>query len=202
VHTDGGGVASGAFLSLTSPVGGDASDILTTSFFTGGGYDGHLTGSFSLGTGDEANYQTCQRCVLFRRDADTANERLFFASSGQLTIAEGSEQAVGNGSFSLADVTLMEVTIDDELVSTPVPGGLCAHLATGHVSFTESDWSCDPAWFGAGDGCDCGCAGSDPDCETSDLDTCEYCHCSGDGPLCSPTSVDPDDTTQCLPTIR
>ncbi len=27
------------------------------------------------------------------------------------------------------------------------------------------DWFCSPAWFGGGDGCDCGCGARDPDCD-------------------------------------
>lgn len=197
---DPGTFASSAFLSLTSPLGGSAPDILTTSFYTGGGYNGHLTGTFALGTGAEANYETCERCVLFRRDADTDDERLFFASSGQMSIAADSEQMLGYASFTLTDLTLTEVTINEvDFVSTPVPDGLCLHLASGSVAFTEADWTCELSWFGTADGCDCGCGGPDPDCEDSNLVTCEYCHCPGDTAACAVTSVDPANTHECLP---
>ncbi|MBI2897256.1 MAG: hypothetical protein HYY06_27105 [Deltaproteobacteria bacterium] len=49
-----------------------------------------------------------------------------------------------------------------------------------------AEWTCDPAWEGAGDGCDCGCGRPDPDCgregcEGPDCcgvdacDGCDYC---------------------------
>jgi hypothetical protein len=200
VHTFAGRVTSAAFLSQASPIGTAAPDILTTSFYTGGGYEGHLIGSFTLGTGDEANYETCQRCVLFARDADTANERLFFASAGQITIAAGSAQTIGYGTFSLTDVTLREITFDAQFVSSFVPDGLCVQLASGNVTFTEADWNCEPGFFGAGDGCDCGCGGSDPDCENASIESCANCHCPGDAADCiAENSVNPVDNAQCLP---
>jgi hypothetical protein len=200
VHTFAGRVTSAAFLSQSSSLGAAAPDILTTSFYTGGGYEGHLIGSFPLGTEKEANYETCERCVLFARDADTTDERLFFASSGQITIAAGSAQTIGYGTFSFTNVTLREVTLDAQLVSTFVPDGLCVQLATGNVAFTEADWSCEPGFFGAGNGCDCGCGGSDPDCENTSIESCANCHCPGDATDCSAEiSVDPADNAQCLP---
>jgi hypothetical protein len=43
----------------------------------------------------------------------------------------------------------------------------------------DCDWTCDPAYFGTGDGCDCGCGAPDPDCFDSFWDSCDYC--TGDG---------------------
>lgn len=36
-------------------------------------------------------------------------------------------------------------------------------------------WTCDPALFGGGDGCECGCGQVDVDCVDSTVDSCDYC---------------------------
>jgi hypothetical protein len=95
----------------------------------------------------------------------------------------------GFPTVTLSDVTLVEVTIDDDSnVSTPVAGGRCLHLTSGSMSF-PSGWTCDPDYYAADDGCDCGCGVHDGDCTNSTVNACDYCHCSGDELDCSSTSV-------------
>ena len=56
--------------------------------------------------------------------------------------------------------------------------------------------SCDPAFLGAGDGCDCGCGAVDTDCPTPlAASACEYDNC--------PTGsvIDPQAPTQCVPLV-
>lgn len=36
-------------------------------------------------------------------------------------------------------------------------------------------WTCSPAWYDAGDGCDCGCGLVDPDCADADVSSCVSC---------------------------
>lgn len=59
-------------------------------------------------------------------------------------------------------------------------------------------WTC---WGGdyANGRCDCGCGVPDLDCRTSDRDACLSCYGVGCDWRSCETSVDPDDTTQCLP---
>ncbi len=54
------------------------------------------------------------------------------------------------------------------------------------------DWTCDPSWYSAQDGCDCGCGTPDGDCEQESI---EYCASSGcaDGQV-----VDTRDVTLCV----
>ena len=52
----------------------------------------------------------------------------------------------------------------------------------------DSDWSCPDNWYGASDGCDCGCGATDPDCNGDDFDDCEYGWCP-DGSVTSPDNI-------------
>lgn len=40
-------------------------------------------------------------------------------------------------------------------------------------------WTCNPLFYDAGDGCDCGCGILDPDCIDSTVDSCNRCNASG-----------------------
>jgi hypothetical protein len=54
-------------------------------------------------------------------------------------------------------------------------------------------WTCPLAFFGADDGCDCGCGAEDPDCGADGADACDFNHCF-DAPE---VAVDPCDRTGC-----
>jgi len=46
----------------------------------------------------------------------------------------------------------------------------------------DAFWTCDPGWYGTGDGCDCGCGIADPDCGGPgcvDPDCCTWGVCNG-----------------------
>ncbi len=173
-------------------LGGSSPDYAYVDFYGPGvdpSYDGDKKGTFSLGTGTDANFETCARCVLAEQDSGAADDALFFASAGTMVIASGSDHMNGFPTVTLTDVTLVEVTIDDTThVSTPVANGRCLHLTSGSMSF-PSGWTCDPDYYAADDGCDCGCGVRDGDCANGTVNACEYCHCSGDAPDCSTTSV-------------
>jgi hypothetical protein len=57
-------------------------------------------------------------------------------------------------------------------------------------------WTCYASQYGDSYACDCGCGVPDPDCRTSDISQCAECPCGG--PTCQDT-VDPTDTTKCVP---
>ena len=42
-----------------------------------------------------------------------------------------------------------------------------------------STWKCSSTYYGAGDGCDCGCGAVDPDCADAKATSCKYCAESG-----------------------
>ncbi len=41
------------------------------------------------------------------------------------------------------------------------------------------DWNCSSSYYGAADGCDCGCGIFDPDCTNATATVCDYCDLSG-----------------------
>lgn len=63
--------------------------------------------------------------------------------------------------------------------------GTCAEGGGG------GDWTCSPSYYGAGDGCDCGCGTTDPDCtsggDCTTPDCCSAGSCGGCD-YCWPTS--------------
>ncbi len=62
------------------------------------------------------------------------------------------------------------------------------------VSGVESGWTCEQDYYGADDGCDCGCGATDPDCPANyTAADCYYNDCP------SGERVDPADPTACLP---
>jgi hypothetical protein len=71
----------------------------------------------------------------------------------------------------------------DEVCS---PEGQCVAPGDGEV---PSTWGCDPSYYDAGDGCDCGCGSFDPDCddEAQELFGCEPGRvCGPDGRCVAP----------------
>jgi len=59
-------------------------------------------------------------------------------------------------------------------------------------------WTCYPSYYADGYQCDCGCGVMDLDCRTDDIAECDACNNCHPAWYCS-LSVDPNDTTQCLP---
>jgi cysteine-rich repeat protein len=79
---------------------------------------------------------------------------------------------------------------------TTEPGYACEGSPSMCSTIEPAGWLCSPAWYGADDGCDCGCGIADTDCADDALATCEYALRCGD------VGADPADTTQCLPTCE
>jgi hypothetical protein len=160
------------------------------------GLNGAATGTFELGTDIDVNFETCARCLrVFQDIGSTALEKTFFATSGTLTVDPASLQIQGFPIFSLRDVTLVEVTIDEEDISTPVEGGECLHFAELDINRypPPPEWTCPADYFWDGS-CDCGCGALDPSCVSSYVSACEYCgnadSCGVDVETCSDVKVD------------
>lgn len=69
--------------------------------------------------------------------------------------------------------------------------------STGEPPEVPAGWTCDPEFYGLGDGCDCGCGEADPDCADATAASCE--HCESCSPLAEDCAVlvDPADNTMC-----
>jgi hypothetical protein len=136
------GSADGAAANYVAPTTPDLGDVEADELaieLYGFDYDpafnGEATGSFDLTMGDDDNYATCSRCLLYFEDPTSAAGRIFFTQSGMFEIDASSDHLSGNITGTLTDVRLVEVTIDpDTFESTPVAGGTCLHLASGVVS--------------------------------------------------------------------
>ncbi|HEV8247544.1 MAG TPA: hypothetical protein VGP93_17325, partial [Polyangiaceae bacterium] len=173
------------YMTFSPALGAADDDLLSLEFFDGSGYDGALTGSFTLGQGNEANYATCSRCVMVRQDALAAGQVNYFATAGTMTVSPSSAQMSGSPDVTLTDVTLVQVTVDPTTyVSTPVQQGSCLHLS----SATLAGWMCNPSYSSDLD-CDCGCGVVDSAC-ASQTAMCDFCWCG--------TSCNPSNNAQCL----
>ena len=62
-------------------------------------------------------------------------------------------------------ITLLVVAAAPALAQTTPPAG----------------WTCNVSFYGAADGCDCGCGVADPDCADATLASCKYNQCATDG---------------------
>ena len=84
----------------------------------------------------------------------------------------------------------------------PGCGGCAEAILAGKAPVTAcapAGWTCPAQYYGATDGCDCGCGILDPDCATATIDACQYCNDSGS---CStvagcPGTISPDDISTC-----
>lgn len=123
-------------------------------------------GDFDLTSAINDNFATCEQCVLVLEDVDAegAPARIYYPSAGTMEVVEAAE-GFPYVVVSLADVELVEVTIDEDGISTPVDGGECLSLADVTADFGLPDgWTCNPQYFADGQGCDCACGAYDPDC--------------------------------------
>jgi hypothetical protein len=154
-------------------------DLFSIQFYDDPGtYDGVATGVFMLGFGGDSNYASCSRCLLAYQDEGETAEKIFFQTSGTLTVAPFSLQMDGFPEYTFTDVTLREVTIGAGSRSTVTPGGACLHFASQSFSIEPPpDWTCELRWY-ADDDCDCGCDELDPMCDDSTPDSCDYCWCN------------------------
>ncbi|MBW2523927.1 MAG: hypothetical protein JRI23_07125 [Deltaproteobacteria bacterium] len=153
-------------------------------------YDPELTGAIDLSSGDQANFGTCNACLLVIEDAPEEGDpaRIYFQQSGTVDLGSTTPYYIAG---SMSDVTLVEVTINpDTGESTPVSGGQCLTIST--LSFDiqppVAGWTCDPLYYDGGDQdiCDCECGVIDPDCSIADIDIYP-CY---EGQTCNDTSAE------------
>jgi len=116
--------------SFTPNIGTAAADKVHVSIQGPPGYDGGKTGTFDLTQNGDDNYETCTRCILAYADG---NQKVFYQSEGTLQFAPGSKQLGGTIDATITNLKLVEVTIDGDAVSTPVPNGACLTVASATV---------------------------------------------------------------------
>src|SRR5262249_27242314 len=100
---------AGVYTSKITPDTG-AADSAELAFYGPevGGTNGDAAGPFDLGTGADASYATCSRCLLVYQDVDTDGNpaKTFFQKSGTLTVDAASHTYDGSLKGTLTDVTL------------------------------------------------------------------------------------------------
>ena len=186
-------------------LGTAAADSIRIEFYgstAGPNLDGEAKGTFNLGTGIDNNYATCARCVRVFEDPSIPG-KIFFQQSGTMVIDATSDQLNGTLKGTITNLTLVEVTIAADFVSTPVPNGACVHITTAALSVTPpvvpATWACDPSYYGDS-ACDCGCGVADIDCANALIASCEYCNDTGS---CSntacPGTINPTNNAICTP---
>lgn len=84
-----------------------------------------LTGSFELAA-EDFSYATCERCVLIAAGISETETKYFLAESGTLSLTEVTTSTI---SGTLTDVTLVEVSIGEDLTTARVEGGCATHIA-------------------------------------------------------------------------
>ncbi len=80
-----------------------------------------------------ANFRTCEYCTDVALAVGADEQRDFFQQSGTLRVEATSNIYAGVLHATLTDVTLVEVTYDDELNTTPVANGACLHITRASV---------------------------------------------------------------------
>ncbi len=118
-------------------------------------YFAHVAGEIDLADADPAT-----DAVFAGEDFEdgVGYTAVYLAESGTLTVAEGG--------WSFENVTVREINLED---GTFVAGGTCYNVAdvSGDLGqpLIPAEWTCDPGFFAANDGCDCVCGAYDPDCD-------------------------------------
>jgi hypothetical protein len=157
-------------------------------------FDLGATGKVDLAAAPNDDYATCKECIRFLVDGDLFGSptKQFFQTKGTIDLGTSTLPGI---TATLTDVTLVEVTLDDNSNppehSTPVMGGACIHIASANLSFPAppAGWTCDPNDFGDNLGCLCeGCGVADPDCSgTLPITGCEDGQTCTDGKTCMGT---------------
>lgn len=166
--------------------------------------DGVLVGALSAGGRDYELDGTCMRRARYEEGVTSAEVFVYAQRAVAMLCASGWPSArlcgvsarCGDGVCSGVE-TAASCALDCE--AAVCGDGVCAldeHTSCpGDCGLLSSAWTCDPAWYAAQDGCDCGCGTFDPDC-TSDAEVLgcdEGLVCDVNG-LCaepSPPSVPP-----------
>jgi hypothetical protein len=120
--------------------GSQLPDVISFEFYSpDSGYP--RTGTFDLSSGANANYATCQQCIIVFQDYTDPGTwtKAFFQTAGTITIDSGSVPGLSPTiGLSWQGITLAEVTIDpDTFVSTLVPDGACYTIVAGDLVFAN-----------------------------------------------------------------
>ncbi|MBP5405521.1 hypothetical protein J6Z19_00020 [bacterium] len=158
---------------VTGNAAGDTTleDTLKMSFFG----DKPSVGTIDLASETNANYKTCDECILLLEDLDEDGNptKIYFQESGELIIEDVKEETYESKGH--AHLRLVEVEIGNDYTSTPVAGGKCYN-----VENMTWDTICVPQCDGKQCGYD-GCGGI--------CGTCDGQACSAEG-QCVPFSCD------------
>jgi len=128
-------------------------------------------GTFDLASGVNADFATCEQCVLAYQDVDDAGApgKYFFQKAGSLTV-DSADLSAGAIQGSYSGVSLGEVALvnfaDGGGDFQPVPGGSCLQLVNGSIAVGVTDAGSDPC-----DVCIDDAAGTGGTCEQT-YDTC------------------------------
>ncbi|TNF24283.1 MAG: hypothetical protein EP329_25155 [Deltaproteobacteria bacterium] len=90
------------------------------------------TGTFDLGTGDNADYATCTQCVIVLEDYDETNgpTAIYYQNAGTMTVDAATPPGGAEMTLTLTGLGLEQVDIDGTTyASTPVVGGACFDVA-------------------------------------------------------------------------
>jgi hypothetical protein len=117
--------------------------------------------------------------------------------------ADGCDCGCGALDPDCADATAASCTYCNDSGSCDTTGAGCPGIIdpTDNSSCTAPpSWTCNPGYYDAADGCDCGCGAVDPDCADATAASCAYCNdagsCDTTGAGC-PGIIDPTDNSSC-----
>lgn len=166
--------------------------------------DTEYTGVVDFSVAPDDNFGTCARCAWAQ--SLTRPDLTFYAESGQINLRR--DPFLRTLDVSGESLRLVQVTLDETRVSTPVEDGFCLEIANFDTesTFVTEGWTCDNALYNDGM-CHCDCGAFDPDCSAEfpnpppvpvDCDDTEICgyNLATDGPACL-TRCDIDEANSC-----
>ena len=138
------------------------------------------TGTYDLGSVLNTNYRTCTECVSIYKDVVDENyTTFFFQERGTLEVESYDESTKGlQGTLT---AKLIEVELDDNSNSTPVPDGSCIEIEAAAFSSEGCVPQCENKDCGD-DGCGgtCGTCGHDQGCSSeSKCVALDFSGCTG-----------------------
>ncbi|EYF07299.1 PPC domain-containing protein [Chondromyces apiculatus] len=159
-------VVTGYLGAVDPSIGGDLPDQFFFQFYNSSDFMGPRTGTFDLSAPPDDNFGTCANCILITEDFDgQTSQRFFFQSEGTLTL-DRDPIAELDLAATVTGLRLVEVTLDETLASTPVPGGACLSVPELRIDykFVPPGWTCAAERYEDGAVCDCMCGAPDADC--------------------------------------
>jgi len=164
---------------------GDSSvpDLLSLEFFT------EETGTFDLASAANANYQSCEQCVLVYADYDGGSySGVYYQAGGSLSIHAGTPPGGESLYVTVSGLSLAEVEIDPTTyASTPVEDGDCYGLP-GSKTLVAAPATCVPFCGDHVCGSD-GCGGvCGDDCDNGGTCTLDGTYCEAI-PSCAQVTV-------------